>query len=71
MAHSGALKGHTMVWWLYLQRLGNPLFSRLNGESNVAKHEATALEASEVMTTSRIINVEKHHAGVQLAGIAD
>jgi hypothetical protein len=42
----------------------NPLFSRLDGESNVAEHEATALEASEVMTTSRIVNVEKHHAGV-------
>jgi hypothetical protein len=36
----------------------NPLFSRLDGESNVAEHEATALEASEVMTTSRIVNVE-------------
>jgi hypothetical protein len=36
----------------------NPLFSRLDGESNVAEHEATALEASEVMTTSRVVNVE-------------
>jgi hypothetical protein len=55
----------TVVRWLYLQHLGhNPLFSRLDGESDVAEHEATALEASEVMTTSRIINVEKHHAGV-------
>jgi hypothetical protein len=40
------------------------LFSRLDGESDVAKHKATALEASEVMTTSRIINVEEHCAGV-------
>jgi hypothetical protein len=47
----------------------NPLFSRLDCESDVAKHEATALEASEVMTTSRIVNVEEHCAGVQLAGV--
>jgi hypothetical protein len=47
----------------------NPLFSRLDGESDVADHEAAALEASEVMTTSRVVNVEEHHAGVQLAGV--
>jgi hypothetical protein len=47
----------------------NPLFSRLDGESDVAEHEAMALEALEVMTTSRIVNVEEHHAGVQLAGV--
>jgi hypothetical protein len=42
----------------------NLLFSRLDGESNVAEHEAVALEALEVMTTSRIVNVEEHCAGV-------
>jgi hypothetical protein len=47
----------------------NPLFSRLDGESDVAKHEAMALEALEVMATSRIINVKEHCAGVQLAGV--
>jgi hypothetical protein len=47
----------------------NPLFSRLDGGSDVAKHEAAALKASEVMTTSRGINVEEHRAGVQLAGV--
>jgi hypothetical protein len=47
----------------------NPLLSRLDGESDVAEHEAMALEALEVMTTSRIVNVEEHCAGVQLAGV--
>jgi hypothetical protein len=47
----------------------NPLVSRLDGESDVAEHEATALEASEVMTTLRVVNVEEHCAGVQLAGV--
>jgi hypothetical protein len=42
----------------------NLLFSRLDGESDVAEHEAVALEASEVMATSRVIYVEEHHAGV-------
>jgi hypothetical protein len=42
----------------------NPLFSRLDGESNVAKHEAMALKASQVMPTLRIVNVKKHCAGV-------
>jgi hypothetical protein len=42
----------------------NPLLSRLDGESNVAEHEATVLEASEVMTTSRVVNVEEHRTGV-------
>jgi hypothetical protein len=49
----------------------NPLFSRLDGESNVAEHEATALEALEVMTTLRIVNVKEHCAGVRLAGVPD
>jgi hypothetical protein len=47
----------------------NPLFSRLDGESDVAEHEAMALEASEVVTTLRIVNVEKHCTGVRLAGV--
>jgi hypothetical protein len=47
----------------------NLLFSRLDGESDVAKHEAAALEALEVMSTSRVINVEEHCAHVQLAGV--
>jgi hypothetical protein len=47
----------------------NPLFSRLDGESDMAKHEATALEALEVMTTLRVVNVEEHCAGVRLAGV--
>jgi hypothetical protein len=46
----------------------NPLLSRLDGKSDVAEHEATALEALEVMTTLRIINVEEHHAGVRFFG---
>jgi hypothetical protein len=47
----------------------NLLFSRLDCESDVAEHEATALEALEVMTTSRIVNVKEHHTGVRLAGV--
>jgi hypothetical protein len=47
----------------------NPLLSRLDGKSNVAKHEATALEALEVMTTSRVVNVKEHRTGVRLAGV--
>jgi hypothetical protein len=47
----------------------NLLFRRLDGESDVAEHEATALEASEVITTLRIINVKEHCAGVRLAGV--
>jgi hypothetical protein len=47
----------------------NPLLSRLDGKSDVAEHEAMALEASEVMTTSRIVNDEEHCAGVRLAGV--
>jgi hypothetical protein len=42
----------------------NPLFSRLDGESDVAEHEAAALEASEVMTTSRVVNVSPLVNGV-------
>jgi hypothetical protein len=42
----------------------SPLLSRLDGENNVAEHEATALKASEVMATSRIVNVEKHCTSV-------
>jgi hypothetical protein len=38
------------------------------GESDVAKHEAMALE---VLATLRIVNVEKHHAGVRLVGVPD
>jgi hypothetical protein len=49
----------------------NPLFSRKDGESDVAKHEAMALEAVEVLSTSRIVYVEEHCAGVQLAGVSD
>jgi hypothetical protein len=49
----------------------NPLFSRLDGESNVAKHEAMALEALEVMTTLRIVNVEEHCTSVRLVGVPD
>jgi hypothetical protein len=49
----------------------NPLFSRLDGESDVAEHEATALEALEVMTTLRIVNVKKHCTGVQFVGVSD
>jgi hypothetical protein len=47
----------------------NLLLGRLDGESDVAKHEAMAFEASEVMTTSRVINVKEHCAGVRFAGI--
>jgi hypothetical protein len=47
----------------------NSLFSRLDGESNVAEHEAAALEALEVITTSRVINVEEHCAGVRLVRV--
>jgi hypothetical protein len=47
----------------------DPLFSRLDGESDVTEHEAAALKASEVMTTSRVINVKEHCAGVRLAGV--
>jgi hypothetical protein len=42
----------------------NPLFGRKDGESNVAKHEAAALEAAEVLSTSGVIYVGEHHAGV-------
>jgi hypothetical protein len=49
----------------------NPLFSRLDGESNVAEHEAMALEASEVLSTLKIVNVKEHCAGVRLAGVPD
>jgi hypothetical protein len=42
----------------------NLLKSRLDGESNVAKHEAAALKASEVMITLRIVNVEECCASV-------
>jgi hypothetical protein len=47
----------------------NPLFSRQDGESDVAEHKAVALEALEVMTTSRVVNVKEHRAGVRLAGV--
>jgi hypothetical protein len=49
----------------------NLLFGRKDGESNVAEHEAAALEAAEVLSTLGIIYVEEHHAGVQLAGVPD
>jgi hypothetical protein len=49
----------------------NPLLRRLDGESDVAEHEATALKASEVMATLRIVNVEDHRTGVRLAGVPD
>jgi hypothetical protein len=49
----------------------NPPFGRLDGESNVAKHEAAALKASEVTTTLRIINVEEHCTSVRLVGVPD
>jgi hypothetical protein len=42
----------------------NPLFSKKDGESDVAKHEAMALEAAEVLSTSGIIYVKEHHAGI-------
>jgi hypothetical protein len=42
----------------------NPLLSGKDSEGNVAKHEAAALEAVEVLSTSGIIDVEEHHAGV-------
>jgi hypothetical protein len=49
----------------------NPLLSREDGEGDVAKHKATALKAAEVLGTLGIVNVEEHHAGVQLAGVPD
>jgi hypothetical protein len=42
----------------------NLLFGGKDSESNVAKHEAAALEAAEVLSTLGIINVEEHHTGV-------
>jgi hypothetical protein len=42
----------------------NLLLSREDGEGNVAKHKATALEAVEVLATLGIVNVKEHHAGV-------
>jgi hypothetical protein len=49
----------------------NPLFSREDGEVNVAKHKAMALKAAEALTTLGIVNIEEHHAGVQLARVSD
>jgi hypothetical protein len=45
----------------------NLLFGRKDGEGNVAEHEAVDLEAVEALSTSGIIYVEEHCAGVQLA----
>jgi hypothetical protein len=49
----------------------NLLFSREDGEGNVAEHKATALEAVEVLATLGIVNVKEHCAGVQLVGVPD
>jgi hypothetical protein len=47
----------------------NLLFSRKDGESDVAEHEAMALEATEVLATLGLVYVEEHCAGVRLVGI--
>jgi hypothetical protein len=47
------------------------LLGRKDAESNVAEHEAVALEAVEVLSTLGIVDVKKHCTGVQLAGVSD
>jgi hypothetical protein len=47
------------------------LFGRKDNESDVAEHKAAALEAVEALSTSGIVNVKEHCAGVQLAGVSD
>jgi hypothetical protein len=42
----------------------NLLFSRKDSEGNVVEHEAVALEAVEVLSTSGIVDVKEHCAGV-------
>jgi hypothetical protein len=49
----------------------NPLLGRKDSESNVAEHKAVALEAAEALSTSGIVNVKQHHAGVRLVGVSD
>jgi hypothetical protein len=49
----------------------NSLFGGKDSKGNVTEHEATALEAAEVLATSGIINVEEHCTGVQLTGVPD
>lgn len=52
---------------------GNPglLLSRQDSEGAGAEHKALALEASEVGTTPRVIDVKEHHAGVRRPGVVD
>jgi hypothetical protein len=42
----------------------DPLFSRKDSKGFVTEHKAPALEAAEVLTTSGIVNIIEHHAGV-------
>jgi hypothetical protein len=46
------------------------LFGRKDSKSNVAEHEAVALETANVLPTLGIIDVKEHCAGVQLVGVS-